>query len=645
MTDRTSEAQEPELGQPDEKSARRRHPIEVLDSVPVNPTPSPASADRILLQDWKPLTETLEWRLSERTWSKRGLEPFVQGEVPHVVNNVAWVAENAAAILLARVRERALPDRIDVLELGAGLGLFARQFLESFRRLANEEYTRLTYWVTDGSARTVDHWKSYGLFREHAGHVRTLVCDATRMRARRVDGDPQAIEGGPTGEDGITRVGHTIAGGDGEGIAGGAGDGMAGREHGIVSDPGSTADCDVHAPPLPAGTFHLIIANYLFDSLPATIVRPLPDGGFAEMRVRTYLDPDGQREVARRFGWEPDEVTRIAADPVFDERLASILPHCSFEVSFAPPERPLRHLETLASLDRAERMALNHGAIDCLDSAIPLLRDDGMILYRDLGAVGNGTTAERSYSARFGSTVVATLNFPLLDHHLRSRGFTVLAPKEDEIRAIHTRLALRGEPAGAARTFHERFDEDRYGLADAASAEAARWIHEGKLDLALASYRRALELCPDDWQILGQVAQFLTQQMLRTEEALELVERALEINPEYSAFLWNTLGNCRFVMGDVEGAHQAYLKARSIDPRDVQAHLNLSYTFASSDALEEALEAIARGLACDLDGRFESALLGKQREILTRLEQRRRDESARMTARHRAFTVLERGKE
>ena len=595
-TMRSSPERGSDTGRSSEQDARPRHPVEVLDSLPAASAPtSPMVTDRILLQDWKPLTETLEWHLSRRTWSARGLDPFVQGEVPHVVNNVAWVAENAAAVLLARVREQELlPDRIQVLELGAGLGLFARQFLASFRRLSREEaeYGRLTYWVTDGSERTVERWEASGLFRDHAPHVRALVCDATRLRA--------------------------ASGGDG------------GSEAQRAAGPGR----------LPAASFHLIIANYLFDSLPATIVRPLPGGGFAEMQVRTYLDPDGQREIARRFGWETPELARIVEDPAPDERLASILPYCSFEVAFAPPAQPPRHQDLLSSLDRADRMALNHGAIDCLDSAVHLLRDEGMILYRDLGAGGREAMAERSYSARFGTTVVATLNFPLLDLHLRSLGFSVLAPKEDELRAIHTRLALRGA-SGAARAFHERFDEDRYGLADAASAEAARSIHEGKLDHALASYRRALELCPDDWQILGQVAQFLTQQMLRTAEALELVEQALEINPEFSAFLWNTFGNCRFVMGDVAGAHQAYLKARAIDPRDVQAHLNLAYTYASNDALDEALEAVARGLASDLDGRFESALLGKQREILTRLEQRRRDENARSTARHRAFTTLE----
>ena len=97
-----------------------------------------------------------------------------------------------------------LPGRIGVLELGGGLGLFARLFLESFSRLCRQEgadyYDRLVYVASDGSRRTVERWREAGLFTGHEAHVVLGVCDGTRpsrIRATRGrDDDSRDMAGG-----------------------------------------------------------------------------------------------------------------------------------------------------------------------------------------------------------------------------------------------------------------------------------------------------------------------------------------------------------------------------------------------------------------------------------------------------------------
>jgi Tfp pilus assembly protein PilF len=583
--------------------------LELLDSLsssalpPVEETPA---AERILIQDWRPLSESLEWRVSEASWRKTGLDLFVRGDVPYVVNNVAWIAESLAAVVLQSLDEiRPALDRIWILELGAGLGLFARQFLDAFRDLClagkRDEYDRLTYWVTDGSRRTVKRWIEADIFREHLERVEIGTCDALDPRT-------VSLEGGATGR--------------------------------IFE--------------LPRGSCHLVIANYLFDSLPATILRREEHSELHEMQVRTYLEPGMQ--IPHLPHLHVDEIKRLVetletasderltpsrtpdGEPSPHEILARVLPYCSFELNYRPRTGPRPWRESDLPGPIVDRVVLNYGAIECLTRVSELLGDQGLIFYRDLGAGSSESSAQLPYSARFGPTVVATVNFSLLDGWLSSRGFRVVSPANDETRAIRTRLALRGPFPAAEREFVDRFADDRYGKAELAAAEAMRHVNSGQFRLALAAYRRALEQSPDDWNLLGQTAQFLTQQMLSPSEALELVEQALQINPAFSAFLWNTRGNCHYVLGDIEGAHRDYLRASEIDARDAQAHLNLAYTRASFGELEDALLEIALGLACDSAGYFEASLLAKQKEILLRLEQRRRHEDARASARRDTFT-------
>lgn len=110
-----------------------------IDNVAVSPS---------VIEDFRPLHRCLEWRMSEHYWSRAGVLPFVENEVPFLINNSGLLSENAALVLFANCAETN-PDRIVVMELGAGTGLFARYFLDSFRTLCEQErqtyYDRLTY--------------------------------------------------------------------------------------------------------------------------------------------------------------------------------------------------------------------------------------------------------------------------------------------------------------------------------------------------------------------------------------------------------------------------------------------------------------------------------------------------------------------
>jgi SAM-dependent methyltransferase len=124
-----------------------------------------------VLQEFRPLTRCLEWELSELHWNQQGILPFVENDVPFLINNSGRLSEHAAALLFANCLETLGAGSIRVLELGAGTGLFARYFLNAFRAICLQEnrdfYQRLIYYVTDRSMRTVQQWQ--GKFSLTAG--------------------------------------------------------------------------------------------------------------------------------------------------------------------------------------------------------------------------------------------------------------------------------------------------------------------------------------------------------------------------------------------------------------------------------------------------------------------------------------------
>jgi hypothetical protein len=94
---------------------------------------------RLIIQDYRPLADSLEWRLGQHYYHRRGNKGFVVDErpIPFLVNNDGGLSARAAELLFTALgeseRKGTLEERVFVLELGIGVGLFARLFLDSFR--------------------------------------------------------------------------------------------------------------------------------------------------------------------------------------------------------------------------------------------------------------------------------------------------------------------------------------------------------------------------------------------------------------------------------------------------------------------------------------------------------------------------------
>lgn len=536
------------------------------------------TVETTVLEEFKPLFTSLEWRLAAEHWNRAGVLLFAEGAVPFAINNSGRLSEAIAALVFEHCRERAAGRGLRVLELGAGCGLFARYFLDAFVAVcaqAGRDYAAdLVYFVTDGSQRSVDDWAERDLFAPHGDRVVSGVCDAR---------EPVRVQ---------TRGGEI-----------------------------ALADID------------LVIANYILDVLPAGIIRG-SGTDCQELWVRTHFPAEA---VPGGYGVTAADLKRWAgSDQAEDrERLLAWLSFFEYESDFRPNQTvpAARASQALSFAGGLERVFVNWGAFDCLEACARILGPDGIILVHDYGPTRMEDIAAQAASQRFGSTLALGVNFPLLERAMTDAGLSVVAPPGDDELPIHSRLVHRAAPAATLAAYQDRFSKAAYDYFDRDLGEARTHLAAGRFNDALESYRLAVTRNPRDWYVLGEAAEFVALQLRDFAAGVELARAAVERNPWYSTWLWNVLGDALFCLERYDAAHEAYLQAARIDADDVRTNLDLAYTLEQRGKTEEALIAIARGLAHDRRGLFRDRLLEKQQSILANQSARWLGEQERIARR------------
>lgn len=384
------------------------------------PGPGPAAAldaargARLVLEDYRPLADSLEWRLGQEFLRRSGAAAFAGDEpVPFVVNNdgnqSARAAEVVFASLAAAEAGGALPPgELFVLELGVGVGLFARYFLDWFRQLCDREgkdyYDRLCYLAADRSARMLRDAGRCGVFQGHPGRYRLILADALRP-AEALLADPQVGAAGPR--------------------------------------------------PLQA-----VFLNYLLDCLPACVVRA--EGGQLELlHARTSLpagaDWRGLCDV------RPEDLQRLAARPGAEgsAELLAVYPLVQADYDFrpaAPEQVPYAEFALREAAAVAGRPVVHsHGAAACLEALLSLLADGGVVLIGDYGQTE--AAADDFEHQRFAQATFVGVNFALLGKYFSEgeRGCWREPPGDDQ--SLHCRLLTRRPHAAAALRFVECYGE------------------------------------------------------------------------------------------------------------------------------------------------------------------------------------------
>ena len=525
----------------------------------------------IPLEEFVPLPRSLEWRLASQYWDSRGPSAFFGGDVPYAAINDGRLSADTAR-LLAEIRGPKSHGPVRVLEVGGGSGLFARLFLDELRVLTPALYDATTYVWTDASPAMLQRANADGVFADHPGKVRCLLLPVPGMAAL-----------GAEAQDG----------------------------------------------------FDLIIANYLLDNLPATVLR-LSNNTIEELEVRVTLradlDPCRLRGRTAR-----DWAARAISSNGRDRELVELYPWFSLECRFHPLDRASLAFGSLIpeTVNRRSMQWSHHEvAWTWLRESLPHLRAGGAMLLNDFGYFPLQDASRPVPILHFGGSLATGINLDELSALPRLEPDWQMVAPETDSRKLQSRWICRRTDELSSGIFRIIFDGHRRDLVTELLDQASARAEEGRTEEARWLYWRAYRHAPRCWHVFERWASFCQLRLKDYDAAHDLAEQGLRLHSRHAP-LWNVKGDALFELKRHGEAEICYRRAIEINPPEIRGRLNLAYVHLERGHHAEALAQLAEALALDTQGDYRDALLEKQRQVLLRLSLDARDALSQQVNRFR----------
>lgn len=548
---------------------------------------SPRS-EPLLIEPYTPVSRSLELRIGRAYWDRLGSAAFVSGDVPHLGTTDGMLAARAAEVLhqscLDASSRGELEDEVQVVELGAGLGLFARLFLNRLQECCHaagtDFYERVRYFATDNSPKMLADLASAGTLERHGAHVQLGLMDAVHP--------------------------------------------------GTVVDPGDGSAVQL-------GGLRAWVHTYVLDALPFEYLVQA-ESGWLQMHVMTLVDKVD--ELCGRTQLERAEVSALVADGLDAEAIEVLLPVqdlLSLEWAYLPvslKDVPYGdYLPGVAEAVRAEnpsfvRISWPVAALESVNASLGLLRADGFLLFADYGRESVGT--DFATHQRYGGSRARGVNLPAIEYVLsqqnndRAVPVRVVKAPGDERANLHSRLLLFGDAPAVEEVFLERFDNAAFESVAELREKARTAAREGSLEAAAAIYVQAIATAPENWLIRLEAADFETNLNSNPERGLELAEEVVAMNPTSHSLVLVALGDAQLALGQVAEALDSYKRATAIKQDDIRGWIGRAVCYAEMGRYYDACCQFGAAFGVDLADESRAKLLAGLNAVLDhRVEARR----------------------
>ncbi len=390
---------------------------------------SHSQSAREVVQDFCPLGASLELELGSQYFRSRGSKAFLSDivPVPFIINNDGTLSRNAANLffnsLVAAEESAELDPEIYVLELGMGVGLFARFFLDTFRDLClthnKDYYDRFCYIAGDNSQRILLDLGRHGVFANHPGRYRLRMVDA--MEPDKNSGQWSVISG---------------------------------QQEPIQ--------------------FRAVFLNYVLDCLPVAVFQFEQDQ-VKQLCVRTCVARNVKLADFTDMSIEQLQVKAKSSSQRDKDELLEVYGLFASEYDYQPVDvKTIPYGEFGYEYGRrsTKRLLLNHGAIQSLERLLGMVQEGGFILINDYGQT-QITFDDEFEHQRFSLATAVGLNFPLLKAYFTDGPKCEWVEPFGEGAGIHSRLLGRKLHRETRGCFQERFGKPAYDQRQRAERVAA----------------------------------------------------------------------------------------------------------------------------------------------------------------------------
>lgn len=517
-----------------------------------------------LVQSLRPLSSSIEWQLGQQFLKASGAEAFLPGEssVPFVVNNDGQLSKRAAAVFFescVRNQQLHVTELITCLEIGPGVGLFAKFFLDDFRRRCHEAgvdfYDRTIYILADYSSRMLMDIQRRGVLAGHEGRYRLQVIDA------------QVID------EGLDLIG--------------------------------------------VQEMHGVFLNYLLDCLPVSVVRRR-QGVVEQLCVRARL---AHNTILRDFSPRSIEQLRLLAEDGSETDILELSDIA--DVLVAEFQFDSKEIDAIPDLDlngvvEGQSQVNSFGALALLRRLGSRLHEHGCMIVNDYGTEFEDSGQDFEHQRYSGATFVG-VHFQTLGKQLEdSSELAMIAPVKG-VPSLHSRLIVKKHCSELQQEFDCQFGLDASEEDRKKHQIAVQAMQHQRHEVALAAFEVASAAQPYNWILLSEASRFLLAEMDNAELAIDVAIEGLKLNPGGDAELWTTLADALMVVGRKTDARYALAKAEAINPSDPRSRFCLAKLEFFDKRFDEALRCVGEAMIRDTRGALLKGLLQLQQDILQAL--------------------------
>lgn len=132
---------------------------------------------------------------------------------------------------------------------------------------------------------------------------------------------------------------------------------------------------------------------------------------------------------------------------------------------------------------------------------------------------------------------------------------------------------------------------------------------------SIESFKRTAELDPNSSLALNNLAYLYSEMGINLKEGLSLVERAISMQPDNSAYL-DTLGWIHFKLGNYKEAVVFLKKAAEIDPDSAETQYHLSQAYLKLGGTDESVKYLRKSMKLQNDAQLETKGQGNLSQMI-----------------------------